>query len=181
MHIFHTACGEKKCLLWTDWLTHFMDQVDRESYYTEVVDDKDSFQVQRFAVLHYSRSKWCDKENVQHNDHRLWEWRWHKEPVLCPMVCQKMHTEEQRQRHWIDRCSKIALNTKTHQHFEKTPYKWVQRRTWYDRSPFFQTGFCKGKWERNRINCGKKLAWQQFSNNHQWKWAKTALRLVNLL
>lgn len=74
MHVFHSPCGKKKCLLW-DSLTHFIDHVDRESYYAEVVEDEDSFQVQRFAVLHYSRPKRCHKVNVYCDDDRLWEWR----------------------------------------------------------------------------------------------------------
>lgn len=38
-------------------LTHFIDHVDGQSHHTEVVEDEDSFQVQRFTVLHYPRTK----------------------------------------------------------------------------------------------------------------------------
>lgn len=75
---------KKKIILWTE--THFIDHVDRESHYTEVVEDEDSFQVQRFAVLHYPRPKRCHKVNVCRDDDRLWKWRRHKEPVPCPRV-----------------------------------------------------------------------------------------------
>lgn len=75
MHVFQTPGGgrKKKNLLWTE--THFIDHVDRESHYTEVVEDEDSFQVQRFAVLHYPRPKRCHKVNVCRDDDRLWKWR----------------------------------------------------------------------------------------------------------
>lgn len=71
------------------WATHFIGHVDRESHHTEVVDDEDSFQVQRFAVLHYPRPKRHHKVNVHGDDDCLWEWRGHKEPVLCAIVCKK--------------------------------------------------------------------------------------------
>lgn len=75
-------------------VTNLIDHVQGEHDYAKVVDDHRLLEVERFAVLHQTRSECRDKVDVGKDDHGLRERGGHERPVLNSRVYKEIRGSE---------------------------------------------------------------------------------------